>query len=116
MMVTFGTSASTTALRNRPPRLMIPPFSCSTPGMKPGVSTTKTSGRLYESQNRMKPAALSDASLSIAPDMYIGWLAITPTGRPSTRANAVMIAGPRCAATSNTSPSSKIRSRISCMS
>ena len=44
MMVTFGTSASTTALRNRPPRLMMPPFSCSTPGMKPGVSTTNTSG------------------------------------------------------------------------
>ena len=64
----------------------------------------------------MNRAALSDASLSIAPDMYIGWLAITPTGRPSTRANAVMMAWPRCAATSKKSPSSKIRSRISCMS
>ncbi len=64
----------------------------------------------------MKLAALSEASLSIAPDMYIGWLAITPTGRPSTRANAVMIAGPRWSAISKTSPSSKMRSRISCMS
>ena len=42
----------------------------------------------------MNRAALSEASLSIAPALYIGWLAITPTGRPSTRANAVMIAGP----------------------
>ncbi len=52
----------------------------------------------------------------MAPDMCIGWLAITPTGRPSTRANAVIIAGPPCSATWNTSPSSNIRSRISIMS
>ena len=42
----------------------------------------------------MKRAALSEASLSIAPDMCIGWLAMMPTGRPSTRANAVMMAWP----------------------
>ena len=74
---------------------MMPPSSSATPGMAPGVSTTNTSGRLNESQNRMKPAALSDASLPTAPDMCIGWLAITPTGRPSTRANAVIIEGLR---------------------
>ncbi|CNK12627.1 Uncharacterised protein [Mycobacterium tuberculosis] len=68
------------------------------------------------SQNRMKRVALSEASLSIDPDRNIGWLAITPTGRPSTRANPVMIACPPCAATSRKSPSSKMRSRISCMS
>ena len=95
---------------------MMPPFSSSRPGIAPGVSTTKTSGRLNESQNRMKPAALSEASLPTAPDMCIGWLAITPTGWPSTRANAVIIDGLRCSAISKTSPSSKIRSRISCMS
>jgi hypothetical protein len=95
---------------------MMPPFSCSTPGSAPGVSTTKTKGVLYESQNLMNAVALSEASVSIAPERYMGWLAITPTGRPSTRAKAVIIACPRCAPTSNTSPSSKIRSRISIMS
>ena len=77
-----------------PPRLMMPPFSCSTPGMNPVCRRRKPMGVLYESQNLMNRAALSDASLSIAPDIYIGWLAITPTGRPSTRANAVIIACP----------------------
>jgi hypothetical protein len=36
------------------------------------VSTTKTSGTLNASQNRTNRAALSEASLSMAPDMYIG--------------------------------------------
>ncbi|SKW69622.1 Uncharacterised protein [Mycobacteroides abscessus subsp. massiliense] len=116
MMVTLGTSASTTALKNLPPRLMTPFVSSSTPGMAPGVSTTNTKGRLNESQNRMKPAALSEASLPTAPDMCIGWLAMTPTGLPSTRANAVIMEGLRWSAISKTSPSSKIRSRTSCMS
>ncbi|CFS63456.1 Uncharacterised protein [Mycobacterium tuberculosis] len=65
---------------------MIPFFSCSTPGKNPGVSTTNTSGMSNASLNRMNRAALSDASLSIAPDMCMGWLATTPTVRPSTRA------------------------------
>ena len=56
------------------------------------MSTTNTNGTLKESQNRTNRAALSEASLSIAPDMYIGWLATTPTGRPSTRAKPVMMA------------------------
>jgi hypothetical protein len=71
---------------------------------------------LNASQNRMNRAALSDAWLSIDPAIYMGWLAITPTGWPSTRAYPVMMDGPACAATSRKSPSSKIRSRISCMS
>ncbi len=64
--------------------------------MAPGVSTTKTSGRLNESQNRMNPAALSDASLPTAPDMCIGWLATTSTrAAVDARANAVIIDGLR---------------------
>ncbi|COW60525.1 Uncharacterised protein [Mycobacterium tuberculosis] len=53
VIVTFGTSASTTAYKNLPPRLMIPFFSCSTPGKNPGVSTTNTSGMSNASLNRM---------------------------------------------------------------
>ena len=44
--------------------------------------------------NRTNRAALSEASLSMAPDMCIGWFATTPTGRPSTRAKPVMMACP----------------------
>ena len=54
--------------------------------MKPGVSTTNTSGMLNESLNRTKRAALSDSSISMAPALYIGWFAMTATVRPSTRA------------------------------
>lgn len=86
VIVTFGTSASTTAYKNLPPRLMIPFFSCSTPGKNPGVSTTNTSGMSNASLNRMNRAALSDASLSIAPTCaWAGWPPHQRSARPPAR-------------------------------
>ena len=43
----------------------------------------------YELQMRTNFAAFCDASASITPPRYQGWLAITPTGRPSIRQKAV---------------------------
>jgi hypothetical protein len=39
----------------------------------------------------MNRAALSDALMSRAPASVIGWFAITPTGRPTTRPNPTMM-------------------------
>src|SRR5271157_737466 len=51
---------------------MMPPRSCSTPGMKPGTSTSVTSGMLKQLQKRMKRAPLSAASMSSAPARTAG--------------------------------------------
>src|SRR5436305_685892 len=56
--------------------------------MKPGVSTRTTSGRPNALQVRTNRAAFCAASASITPPRYRGWLAMTPTGRPSRRATA----------------------------
>ena len=63
------------------------------PTMMPGVSTSETIGMPNASQSCRKRAALSAASLVIAPAMCIVLLAMTPTGRPSMRANAVTSSG-----------------------
>ena len=74
--------------------------------MKPGVSTSETTGRPKASQSWSKRAALSAASLVIAPAMWRVSLAMTPTGRPSIRASAVTISGAKRSRRKVTEPSS----------
>ena len=52
----------------------------SGPTMKPGVSTSESSGSPNASHSCMKRAALSEPSASSAPDRCLGSFAITPTG------------------------------------
>ena len=63
---------------------MIPPYSWSTPGRKPGTSTNVTSGMLKASHVRTNRAAFSADSMSSTPASTIGWLPTMPTVRPST--------------------------------
>jgi hypothetical protein len=72
----------------------------------PGVSTSDTSGSPNASQSCMKRAALSAPALVIAPAMNIVLFAITPTGRPSMRANAVTSSGAKRSRTNVTEPAS----------
>ena len=65
---------------------MMPPYSCCTPGRKPGTSTNVTSGMLKALQKRMNRLALVAALMSSTPDSTEGWLAMTPTDRPRMRA------------------------------
>ena len=76
------------------------------PGMKPGVSTKTTSGRRKRSQRQMKRLAFSAAAASITPPSLRGWLAITPTGRPSMRPIAVTMFGAQRGETSSICPES----------
>ncbi len=66
---------------------MMPPYSCTVPGRKPGTSSNVTSGMLNASQNRTNRAPFTDASMSSVPASTAGWFATMPTGRPSSRAN-----------------------------
>ncbi len=68
-----------------------PVASASGPTIIPGVSTSETTGRPKASQSCRKRAALSAASLVIAPAMCWVSLAIKPSGSPSMRASAVTI-------------------------
>ena len=70
---------------------MIPPCSCSTPGRKPGTSTSVRRGMLKASQKRTNRAALSDESISNTPANSKGWLAIIPIVFPLILAIVVMI-------------------------
>lgn len=45
----------------------MPPCSCSTPGRKPGTSTSVSRGMLKASQKRTNRAAFSDESISNTP-------------------------------------------------
>ncbi len=64
---------------------MMPFHSWSVPGRKPGTSTKVSTGMLKASQVRTNRAAFSLASMSRVPANWVGWLATTPTGRPSMR-------------------------------
>ena len=64
MTVTFGTVASANANSSFAPCLMIPPYSWTVPGRKPGTSSNVTSGMLNASQNRTNRAPFTDASMS----------------------------------------------------
>src|SRR6266550_440302 len=114
--VSFGTVASQYAYSSLAPCLMMPPCSCATPGRKPGTSSKVTSGTLNASQNRMKRAPLADAALSSTPASTAGWLAITPTGRPPSRAKPTSRLPPKSRCTSKKPPPSTTRLMTSCMS
>ena len=86
--------------------------SASGPTIIPGVSTSETIGRPKASQSCRKRAALSPASLVIAPAMWRVSLAITPSGRPSIRARAVTISGAKRSRRKVTEPSSASVSTI----
>jgi hypothetical protein len=53
--------------------------------MNPGTSARKSSGTLKALQVWMKRAALSAESTKSTPPFCRGWLATTPTTRPSSR-------------------------------
>ncbi len=91
MTVIFGTVASANAYSSLAPCRMMPPYSCAVPGRNPGTSSNTTSGMLNASQNRTNRAAFSLDSMSSVPASTFGWLATTPTVRPSSRANPVRI-------------------------
>ena len=87
--------------------------SASGPTIIPGVSISERIGSPKASHSCMKRAALSAASLSIAPARCIGLLAITPSGRPSMRASAVTIALPNSSRRKVTEPPSASTSTTS---
>ena len=82
----FGTVASDTAAIIFAPALMMPWRSTLVPIMKPGTSARNSSGMLNALQVQMKRAALSAESTNSTPPSWRGWLATTPTTRPSRRA------------------------------
>ena len=86
--VTFGTRAPANARTSCAPWRITPPCSCRLPGRNPGVSTSTTSGRPKRSQSSTKRESFCALSASSTPPRYRGWLAMTPTERPSSRANA----------------------------
>src|SRR5919106_924042 len=116
MTVTLGTVASQYAYSNFAPWRMMPRCSWSTPGRKPGTSTSVSNGTLNASQVRTNRAALSDASMSSTPASTSGCCATTPTLRPSTRANPQMMLRAQCACTSVNDPPSTIPRIATCMS
>ena len=55
---------------------MMPPYSCTVPGRKPGTSSKVTSGMLKQSQKRTKRAAFTEALMSskhIRTDFNYAW-------------------------------------------
>ena len=104
--MTLGTVASAKANSSLAPLRMMPPYSWLVPGMKPGTSSSVTSGRLKASQKRTKRAPLMDEALSSTPASALGWLATMPTGRPPKRAKPVTRLGAQAACTSRKSRSS----------
>ena len=89
------------------PRRMMPFHSWSVPGRKPGTSTKVSTGTLKASQVRTNRAAFSLASMSSVPAKCSGWLATTPTDRPSTRPKPHRMFVANCSCTSRNSPSSR---------
>ena len=75
--------------------------------MKPGVSISETTGSPKASQSCRKRAALSAASLVIAPAMWRLSLATKPSGRPSIRPSAVTSSGAKRSRRKVTEPSSQ---------
>ena len=85
---------------------MMPPYSWSVPGRKPGTSTKVTSGMLKASHVRTKRAPFSEASMSSVPASTCGWLPTMPTACPSIRAKPVTMLPAQKGKTSMKSPSS----------
>jgi hypothetical protein len=72
---------------------MMPPYSCSTPGRKPGTSTKVTSGMLKALQKRMKREALSDGVNVEHAGHLAGLVGDDTDGRPQTRAKPTTTLG-----------------------
>ena len=93
---------------------MMPPYSWSVPGRKPGTSTKVSTGMLFASHRRTKRAAFSEASMSRVPARCEGWLAMMPTLCPSTRPKPTTTLRANSGWTSrNSSSSSTVRSTVS---
>ena len=101
-----GTEQSASAWRNLAPWRMIPARSTALPTMNPGTSQRKSSGSPYALQSETNCAPLSEESPVSTPPLRIGWLASTPTARPSSRAKAVMSSGAKSCRCWKTLPSS----------
>ena len=84
-----GTVAAAYAWSNCAPCRMIPRHSRSRPGRYPLVSTNVITAMLKQSHHCTKRAAFCAASTSRLPALCIGWFAITPTVRSSSRPRPV---------------------------
>src|SRR5438105_2204365 len=89
MTHTRATVAAAYACASCAPWRIMPRHSRSLPGWKPGVSTNVTIGRLNASHHCTNRAAFCEPSMSRVPAMRTGWLATTPTARPSSRPTPV---------------------------
>ena len=89
--VTFGVVASAYENNNFAPFLIIPPYSCAVPGIKPGTSTRVSIGILNASQNLTNLAAFLLESISKQPAKTSGWLATTPIVSPFNLINPIKI-------------------------
>ncbi len=69
---------------------MMPPCSWSTPGRKPGTSSSVISGMLNASHICTNRAAFSEAWMSSTPASDCGWFATIPTTWPSSRVSATI--------------------------
>ena len=114
--VTLGTVHSAYAYSSFAPCLMMPPYSCAVPGMKPGTSTKVTIGMPNASQKRTKRAALIALLMSRQPASTSGWLATMPTGAPSIRPKPMTMFFALSGCSSKNSPSSTILTISSFMS
>ncbi len=97
----------------RAPLRRMPRRSDAVPGITPGLSARKTSGRWNESATVMKWAALSAPSTSIEPAFICGWFATTATGWPPRCASAHTTVRPNSGCTSNHDDWSKTTSMTS---
>ncbi len=112
MTAISGTRSAAPATSRRDAWRTSPVASASGPTMIPGVSTSETTGRPWASQSWRNRAALSAASLVIAPAIWRVSLAMKPSGRPSIRASAVTISGANRSRRKTAEPSSAIVSTI----
>ena len=95
---------------------MMPWRSTAVPIMKPGTSAKNTSGTLNALHVEMKRAALSAESLNSTPPLWFGWLATSPTARPSRRAKPTISSFAQRAWISSSEPSSISAAISACMS
>ncbi len=97
-----GTRNEAAVTNKRPAWRVMPWASTAGPTMKPGVSTSVTSGQPAASANCMKRASLSQPATSIAPPRCRGLVAAIATGWPPRRANDVTTPAPNSARSSIT--------------
>ena len=108
-----GVVATLKARSSDAPWRMTPACSCDTPGRKPGVSTSTTSGRPKRSQRSTNHAPFCEDSASRQPPRCLGWLAMMPTGAPEMRAKPTTRLRAQRGPNSSSSPSSISRAATS---